>query len=229
MASTPCRMLPQNTPRGPRPSGTGSRCRRSRPARGRWFDDRRCRARHRLSASSRRVSAARHGPAARRATAAAGSCDALRAATQLTRVSNCRAVQQVEGDRDDAAVLPVLQERALRPLVERAHRRAAPDLVVELARSARPRSPSATTGPGTSGTPAPSCASGPSLARSTWRGSRCRKNARVCRPDLVERRRGRWFFSSWPRSARRDRFQAGVSCGTARRASRPAWRTSCRA
>src|SRR5204862_3132477 len=45
-----------------------------------------------------------------------------------------RSVEQVPRHANDSAALRLFEERALRPLVEGAHRRPAPDLVVQLPR-----------------------------------------------------------------------------------------------
>ena len=71
------------------------------------------------------------------AISSGSSCMALRARSipwqrrKLARVSCCRAVQNVEGHRDDLAPGGGLQEGAGHPFVEGAHGGAAPDLVVD--------------------------------------------------------------------------------------------------
>src|ERR1700722_14967175 len=48
---------------------------------------------------------------------------------QIESLPQRGAVNQVQGNRDDAAIFRLFQERAARPFVERAHRGAAPYLV----------------------------------------------------------------------------------------------------
>src|SRR5439155_8461966 len=62
-----------------------------------------------------------------------GQIDALLAQT-LPAKDDARSVEQVPRHANDSAALRLFEERTLRPLVECAHRRPAPDLVVQLPR-----------------------------------------------------------------------------------------------
>ena len=120
------------------------------------------------------------------------------------------------------------QERPLRPLVERAHRRAAPHLVIDLPARLAGCWPSGSTAPDTSGTPAPSGASRRSRPSATCAGSRRRKNSRVCFQISSNGGAEERLLQSGALGAAGSR-PARDACGIARTASPPAWGTWCRA
>ncbi len=117
------------------------------------------------------------------------------------------------------------------PVVERAHRRAAPDLVVDPAIRCRRRSPSGSTGRGTSGRPAPSGASASGAARSSCAGSRSVKKRRVSSQtdasgaERFRVRAGPARPRGWLRASRRGRRARyslrGAHARTSCRASAP--------